>query len=128
MAAVPVPAPPARSGNVCMACGADIVTPTAAVEASRTHEMSSDRTLGGLSRWLQLGSGNPTGAARRGGEMRVTVTAGRARARRRPPRASRSAARIGLGGARASVMMAAGAMVRRFCVFSGVPERHNGSA
>ena len=78
--------------------GEYIVTPAADVEAPRTHEMSSDTTVGsgGLRRWLQFGPGNPRGATQRGGEMGVTVTAGRARARRRTLRAPPAARRIEL--------------------------------
>ena len=69
MVADPVPAPPARSGNVRRACGADIVTPAAAVEAPRTHEMSSDRTVGGFVAGYSLGG--ETLRALRGGVVRL---------------------------------------------------------
>ena len=73
--------------------------------------MSSDRTVGGLRRWLQFGSGNPTGATQRGGEMGVTVTAGRACARRRISRAPPAARRKALCRPLASAVRPAGAVV-----------------
>jgi len=79
-----------------------------------------------LARLIVIGPGFPKGAPRTGAIRRMLLSARAALVRSGRVSAPRSAARAGLGGAGASVMMAVGAAVHGLCALSGVSERHNG--